>query len=125
MCTKVMQAVGSENCAWDLEIHAPAKSLSGMLVGVGRELRLFEALDALGDITGPALARCTGLDEGFLGEWLNAMVEMGHVEFDSTTARFAFPRQRVTRRGERQSGGGHGPMIELVGTAPAGAHHEP
>jgi hypothetical protein len=98
MTTNVMQAMRSQPAAWEHEAQAPPESLSELLMAVGRQLGIFDALAALGGITAPALARCTGLDERFLNEWLDAMVDMGQVEFDAATARFAFPRQRAGSR---------------------------
>ena len=81
-------------------LGAAKGSLTWMLVDVGNQLGLFDALARFGAITVPALAARTGFDEGFLSEWLYAMAEMGQVQFDVRTRRFASAGKPMLRHAE-------------------------
>ncbi|TMQ73491.1 MAG: hypothetical protein E6K81_04450 [Candidatus Eisenbacteria bacterium] len=66
-----------------------------VLAELGTRLGLFEELANHGPETCPELAARTGLDEGYVYEWLAAMSERSYLEYDVRTRRFALVRFRL------------------------------
>ena len=60
-----------------------------LLAEVGTRLGLFDELATHGPETCPELAERTGLDEGYIREWLAAMAERAYLDYDASTHRFA------------------------------------
>jgi hypothetical protein len=60
-----------------------------VLAELGTRLGLFEELARHGPETCPELAARTGLDEGYVYEWLAAMSERAYLQYDVGTRRFA------------------------------------
>ena len=75
----------------DPDAHGSPKVLSRLLASVGEQLGVFRELALRGAATAPELARRTGLDEGWLSEWLAAMVTNGELDYDDRTRRLALP----------------------------------
>jgi hypothetical protein len=92
-CSTTVNGIERNDAAYlgDPETHGSPKVLSRILASVGDQLGVFRELALRGAATAPELARRTGLDEGWLSEWLAAMVTTGELDYDDRTRRLALP----------------------------------
>lgn len=72
-----------------------------LLMSIGHQSGLLDALAALPGSTSERIADATGLDERYVREWLAGMTVSRVVDYDPTTATYTLPSQRaaaLTRR---------------------------
>jgi 2-polyprenyl-3-methyl-5-hydroxy-6-metoxy-1,4-benzoquinol methylase len=62
-----------------------------VLIGIGYELGLFEAMSGLAPSRSESIAEVAGLNERYVREWLNAMVAGGIVEYAPNDATYHLP----------------------------------
>lgn len=67
----------------------------GLLLGIGDELGLLDAMAASGPADSAGLAAVTGVDERYLREWLDGIVAGGVAEYDQVTRRYALPPEHA------------------------------
>ena len=75
-----------------------------LMVEVGRQAGLFEAMAGMAPATSVAIAERTGLTERYVREWLGAMVCSRIVEYDPAARTYALPPEHaplVTGEGSR------------------------
>jgi len=66
-----------------------------LLISVGHQTGLFEALSGLGPATSTQIARAATLDERYVREWLGGMVVGEVVEYDPTSGTYTFPAEHA------------------------------
>lgn len=66
-----------------------------LLMSVGHQTGLFEALAGAGPVTSEALARAAALEERYVREWLGGMVVGGIVEYDPRGATYVLPPEHA------------------------------
>jgi SAM-dependent methyltransferase len=70
-------------------------AINGVLVMIGAELGLWEAMDGAGPLTPAELAERTGVRERYLREWLAAQAASGYVEYDAAGGTFTLPPEQA------------------------------
>ncbi len=63
----------------------------GLLLGIGDELGLLDAMARTGPADSATLAEAAGVDERYLREWLDGIVAGGVAEYDVATGRYTLP----------------------------------
>ena len=66
-----------------------------LMVEIGRQVGLFEAMASLTTASAPAIAERAGLVERYVREWLGAMVCGGIVEYDPLTRTYTLPAEHA------------------------------
>jgi ubiquinone/menaquinone biosynthesis C-methylase UbiE len=66
-----------------------------LMVEIGRQLGLFEAMAGLSTATSTAIAKRAGLVERYVREWLGAMVCGGIVEYDPAARTYTLPAEHA------------------------------
>jgi 2-polyprenyl-3-methyl-5-hydroxy-6-metoxy-1,4-benzoquinol methylase len=66
-----------------------------VLVSIGHQTGLYEAMAGLPPSTSAEIARAAGLQERYVREWLGAMVTGGIVEHDPASGSFTFPPEHA------------------------------
>jgi 2-polyprenyl-3-methyl-5-hydroxy-6-metoxy-1,4-benzoquinol methylase len=66
-----------------------------LLLSVGHQTRLLDAMAAQGSVTSEALAQAAGLDERYVREWLAGLTVGGVVEHDPETGTYVLPPEHA------------------------------
>ena len=66
-----------------------------VLIGIGYELGLFEAMSGLAPSRSESIAEVAGLNERYVREWLGAMVTSGIIEHDATDGSYRLPAEHA------------------------------
>jgi 2-polyprenyl-3-methyl-5-hydroxy-6-metoxy-1,4-benzoquinol methylase len=74
-----------------------------LMVCLGDELGLYEAMDGAGPTTAASLAQHTGCNERLLQEWLDQQTAAGYVAFDESTTSYTLPPEQAMALARRQS----------------------
>lgn len=85
---------------------------SVLMVCLGEELGLYEAMDGAGPSTATSLAGSTGCNERLVQEWLDQQASAGYVAYDATAATYALPPEQAMALARRDS-----PVFMASGTA--------
>ncbi len=67
----------------------------GMLVSIGHQTRLFDAMAELPAASSDAIAQAAGLQERYVREWLGGMVVARIVSYDPATQTYVLPREHA------------------------------
>jgi len=67
----------------------------GLLLGIGDELKLFDAMARTGPADCLTLAAAADVDERYLREWLNGLVAAGVATYEATTDFYALPPEHA------------------------------
>src|SRR5262249_217553 len=70
---------------------------TGLLVSVGHQVGLFDAMARVGPATSEQIASASKLNERYVREWLGGMVVSHIVEYDPTTATYVLPAEHAAR----------------------------
>src|SRR5262249_52762088 len=87
-----------------------------LMVEVGRQTGLFEAMAGMPPATSGAIAERASLNERYVREWLGAMACSGIVEYDAIKGSYALPAEHaalLTGPGSRNVAG-MGPFFPLL-----------
>ena len=74
-----------------------------LMVCLGDELGLYEAMDGAGPTSAASLADRTGCNERLLQEWLDQQTAAGYVVFDAATQCYTLPPEQAMALARRQS----------------------
>lgn len=85
---------------------------SVLMVCLGEELGLYEAMDGAGPMTPASLAGRTGCNERLVQEWLDQQASAGYVLYDATAGSYALPPEQAMALARRES-----PVFMAAGTA--------
>ena len=78
-------------------------ALNGVLVMIGGELGLWEAMAGAGALTSRELSERTGVRERYVREWLAAQAASGYVEYDAATDTFTLPPEQAMALADEDS----------------------
>lgn len=70
-------------------------ALNSVLVMIGVELGLWQALDGAGPVSAATLSETTGLRERYLREWLAAQAASGYLNYDAATDTFELSAEQA------------------------------
>jgi 2-polyprenyl-3-methyl-5-hydroxy-6-metoxy-1,4-benzoquinol methylase len=70
-------------------------AMNGVLVMIGGELGLWEAMAGAGPLTAAELGERSGVSERYCREWLAAQAASGYVEFDADADAFTLPPEQA------------------------------
>jgi 2-polyprenyl-3-methyl-5-hydroxy-6-metoxy-1,4-benzoquinol methylase len=76
---------------------------SVLMVCLGEELGLYEAMDGAGPMTPASLAGSTRCNERLVQEWLDQQASAGYVVYDATAGSYALPPEQAMALAHRQS----------------------
>jgi 2-polyprenyl-3-methyl-5-hydroxy-6-metoxy-1,4-benzoquinol methylase len=76
---------------------------SVLMVCLGEELGLYEAMDGAGPMTPASLAGSTRCNERLVQEWLDQQASAGYVVYDATAGSYALPPEQAMALARRQS----------------------
>lgn len=74
-----------------------------LMVCLGDELGLYEAMDGAGPMSAASLAERTGCNERLLQEWLDQQAAAGYVVFDDASQSYTLPAEQAMALARRQS----------------------
>jgi 2-polyprenyl-3-methyl-5-hydroxy-6-metoxy-1,4-benzoquinol methylase len=74
-----------------------------LMVCLGDELGLYEAMDGAGAMTAASLAERTGCNERLVQEWLDQQAAAKYVEFDAGSGTYTLPAEQAMALARRQS----------------------
>jgi 2-polyprenyl-3-methyl-5-hydroxy-6-metoxy-1,4-benzoquinol methylase len=78
-------------------------AMNGVLVMIGAELGLWEAMNGAGPLTAAELAERAGVRERYVREWLAAQAASGYVEYDAEGDTFALPPEQAMAFADQDS----------------------
>ena len=78
-------------------------ALNGVLVMIGGELGLWDAMADAGALTSSELSERSGVRERYVREWLAAQAASGYVEYDASTDTFTLPPEQATALADEDS----------------------
>jgi len=76
---------------------------SVLMVCLGEELGLYEAMDGAGQMTPASLAGSTRCNERLVQEWLDQQAAAGYVVYDATAGSYTLPPEQAMALARRQS----------------------
>ena len=74
-----------------------------LMICLGDELGLYEAMDGAGPITAAVLAERTGCHQRLVQEWLDQQASAGYVEYDDGASTYTLPAEQALALARRQS----------------------
>jgi hypothetical protein len=74
-----------------------------LMVCLGDELGLYEAMDGAGPMTAATLAQRTGCHERLVQEWLDQQAAAGYVVYDDSASTYTLPAEQALALARRQS----------------------
>jgi 2-polyprenyl-3-methyl-5-hydroxy-6-metoxy-1,4-benzoquinol methylase len=74
-----------------------------LMICIGDELGLYEAMDGSGPMTAQALSSATGCHQRLVQEWLDQQASAGYVDYDEGAATYALPAEHAMALAQRQS----------------------
>jgi len=74
-----------------------------LMVCLGEELGLYEAMDGAGPLTPAALADCAGCNVRLVQEWLDQQASAGYVLYDPAAGTYELPAEQAMALARRQS----------------------
>jgi 2-polyprenyl-3-methyl-5-hydroxy-6-metoxy-1,4-benzoquinol methylase len=78
-------------------------ALNGVLVMIGSELGLWEAMAGAGALSSRELSERTGVRERYVREWLAAQAASGYVEYDALADAFTLPPEQAMALADEDS----------------------
>ena len=78
-------------------------ALNGVLVMIGGELGLWEAMAGAGPLTAAELATRSGVRERYVREWLAAQAASGYVDYDASADTFTLPAEQAMALADEDS----------------------
>ncbi len=70
-------------------------TLNTALVVMGDRLGLYRAMAGAGPLTSAEVSECTGTNERYIREWLNAQAAGGIIDYDPDTSRYTLPPEQA------------------------------
>ena len=78
-------------------------AMNGVLVMIGGELGLWEALGGAGPLTAAEIAEKTGVSERYVREWASAQAASGYLTYDAEAETFTLPPEQAMAFADRDS----------------------